>query len=871
MDSGIEYQLSELIATINKAMKFGSSPFSSPGTGGQSRADGGGNSGFHKSVKDMTGAFGMMHKGTDDFIYDLQSMVGNLAKTSEAFIGLELAIGAFKEILHIGKTFSKMTDIGQNFNGSLFTMMEQVGKSGLSLDQFSAMMSRNSMTSATMGKSLGSLQMAVRDNLQQFGFYGMALDEITNTTSDYMETMRESGRLGTLDATQQTKAVTNLIAESSGLAKAFGKSREEIIKSTNETMRQTNLAARLSIGTQQQTDAVQSFITMYAGQSKLLASSFGEQYGKGGYVENELGTAAIGSGMGGLNNVISQSITAAKNGQKMTAGMMADQMSEFDHAFSEQQVEQLEVLSKGGNADAMKMLQFNNEIKAITRDKKFLDDTGKFNKEKYAKYIEQSKKDAEIQAGITQTALTFESSYKKITGGFIEGFYGAFASMLGDGVNLEASMQGLHDVFLALGKVVGGLLGIITKVVSTFGLLYTGVNYVVIQLKKFFGFGTQDDEKKDNTTGGLIGGLGGIVATVVGLMYAGKAAGMMKNFMLHGVASGVGGAGAGGGGLVAGATTGVLGFLSKFPGLKWLKKAAPEAGELAGAAASKIGAPNDCCDDIISLLTGIHGSINLHGGKSSTVLKSIEEGVIDAAKGGATAGGIAEMEGAAGGKAAGFMGRMLSKVTSKLPAGMVEMGSKFLGPLSKLTKFLPGIGLAVTSGFAIERAAKGDYLGAMGEVASGIVGLIPGFGLVGEGLIQAGLALYDNTKEQKKANDADPCDIFATKQGSILAVGHETTGTTTNQKDADKERQDTITSQMARMTKMKADLEAKTLADQKGNDSTAVDADTKKTNELLEQIAALNLQQTKLQKDTAAKAGTNSQLDQAFNPAFMMP
>lgn len=102
-------------------------------------------------------------------------------------------------------------------------------------------------------------------------------------------------------------------------------------------------------------------------------------------------------------------------------------------------------------------------------------------------------------------------------------------------------------------------------------------------------------------------------------------------------------------------------------------------------------------------------------------------------------------------------------------------------------------------------------------------------------------------------------------------MGHETTGTAKTQDEADKQLQDTITSQMARMTKMKADLEAKTLADQKGNDITAVDADTKKTNELLEQIAALNLQQTKLQKDTAAKAGTNSQLDQAFNPAFMMP
>lgn len=68
-------------------------------------------------------------------------------------------------------------------------------------------------------------------------------------------------------------------------------------------------------------------------------------------------------------------------------------------------------------------------------------------------------------------------------------------------------------------------------------------------------------------------------------------------------------------------------------------------------------------------------------------------------------------------------GKALGKIGGK--AGLKGIGK---GVGKSALKKIPGVSLLAGGGFAIQRAMQGDYLGALGELASGVVGTLPGVG-----------------------------------------------------------------------------------------------------------------------------------------------
>lgn len=83
---------------------------------------------------------------------------------------------------------------------------------------------------------------------------------------------------------------------------------------------------------------------------------------------------------------------------------------------------------------------------------------------------------------------------------------------------------------------------------------------------------------------------------------------------------------------------------------------------------------------------------------------------------------------------------------------MKTMGGALVKGVAKNAgKFIPGVGLVVTGAFAANRVAEGDYTGALGEIASGLVGLVPVIGTAGAIAIQAGLAVRDYKKESESS------------------------------------------------------------------------------------------------------------------------
>ena len=87
------------------------------------------------------------------------------------------------------------------------------------------------------------------------------------------------------------------------------------------------------------------------------------------------------------------------------------------------------------------------------------------------------------------------------------------------------------------------------------------------------------------------------------------------------------------------------------------------------------------------------------------------------------------------GSLVGGVGKLISKVAGK---GAGKLLGKTLG------KKIPGVGLAIGVGLAGARAVKGDYLGAAGELTSGVASLVPGIGTAVSFGIDALLALKDN-------------------------------------------------------------------------------------------------------------------------------
>jgi len=137
------------------------------------------------------------------------------------------------------------------------------------------------------------------------------------------------------------------------------------------------------------------------------------------------------------------------------------------------------------------------------------------------------------------------------------------------------------------------------------------------------------------------------------------------------------------------------------------------------------------------------GSVATKAAKSPGLMTKIGKGLGGAGAKVANAGKVAL---GAGKKLLGKAVKPLSGALAK--KGLAKVGAKGLG--KAVAKKIPGLSIIAGIGFGIERALKGDGIGALGEIASGIAGTVPGAGtavslaidgaLIGRDLAKEGLA-----------------------------------------------------------------------------------------------------------------------------------
>ena len=104
-----------------------------------------------------------------------------------------------------------------------------------------------------------------------------------------------------------------------------------------------------------------------------------------------------------------------------------------------------------------------------------------------------------------------------------------------------------------------------------------------------------------------------------------------------------------------------------------------------------------------------------------------------------------------------------------------------------IVKKIPIIGALAGLGFAISRAASGDYVGAAGELASGLASTIPGLGTAASVAIDAGLAARDISKATSRSNpggngsmDVNDFTIRSNPKDTLVMAGGTRFGEETN-------------------------------------------------------------------------------------------
>lgn len=118
-------------------------------------------------------------------------------------------------------------------------------------------------------------------------------------------------------------------------------------------------------------------------------------------------------------------------------------------------------------------------------------------------------------------------------------------------------------------------------------------------------------------------------------------------------------------------------------------------------------------------------------------------------------------------------GRVVAKEGAEAAGRQVVKRAAIRAAGKSLLKKIPLIGAVAGVGFGLHRALKGDFAGALGEVASGIASTVPGLGTAASVAIDAGLAARDikNATAEAEGEDGITADIEGMPIPAVPNVG----------------------------------------------------------------------------------------------------
>jgi hypothetical protein len=415
---------------------------------------------FGAAIDKTTTSVKVMHGGIDDFVSSLRVYAGKI-------IGGEIIYEITKGAMTLAKTYTRMADIGQTFGGSMFEMAAQAGASGLSLEEFTKMIERNSTAAALMqqrsdgtANSMGGLQKAVRNNLKDLGFLGMSLTQVTDMSSDYAETLRLTGRLGRMNEEQQASAISDMAKDVTAFGDATGKSRQEMLKLINNAFRETSAAMRMAAHPLNEAQGkafstITAFLSAMPGDAgEKMSKFFSQTFGAAGANPyfTELGKVFNQAGLSGLNARMSRMVSSVEKGVTPTIEGMVDDMLGMREEIMKN-ADSLRIRASTGDQAAAEALKVGQSLLGLSREELI-------QKMKHNKELEEQNKYLKAH---TKNLMLLESNLHLITGAFQKGFYTAIDKALGTlnldptGDTMKNTMALLEDLGKAMGELVGNI------------------------------------------------------------------------------------------------------------------------------------------------------------------------------------------------------------------------------------------------------------------------------------------------------------------------------------------------------------------------------------------------------------------------------
>ena len=695
------------------------------------------NSGTHAASSKLVADLYSKHsKALDSSVTSIAASLKSVTASADALsTGLKILLkgviggAVVAEIIesgeHMFKTYQKLSDVGQTFGGNMIAMGQAAAEAQMPLDEFSHMLLKNSVAAAQLkdgvgqsGISLGKLQLSVKEQIKQFGFFGMSMEDISDLTGDYAETLRLSGSAAYKNKQMMTDQVTQFAKDISEWSAATGVDRKKLAEDTNDTMRNVMLNAVELTNSQQQ--AMQkiaiSLNSIPDGGGKELADGVAETVGALN-VGMDVYNTQFGKMLnhGDPSGMLMQQYRAlakkAQMGEKITDDQM-DAQRTSNQLYLKQNGERLEQMAMAGDQESAQLLAM------LEKDRGF-----------DAVKAKQARKDAETQTKLTKTFESIEFYFNKLIGSFKTGFFESL-NKLGD----DFDEKNIEETFKSLSvgaKSLGNSLGMLVQ--PTMDLLTNAVVPLTDEFVKNLTPNTKDFHSfiKDKLVPDMEE-LGKIVRYVVVPAISGLA-GLVMNYLLPALT------------LVSNGVTSFAGLFTSNKGI---------AGSIGLATAGILG--------FVALLTGkrlLGGLISTIAGLPITLAKSLfgfgkniltKEAVIEAAvvningKGGGSSGLSGGGVGGGGGRGAVEAEEAAGAAAAKKPGVLGRVGNF----LSKGKGYSAGGGLA-------------------GRLVSGVAGSIVANPLFG-GVASGGAKMLGAVSEWAGKGGAMAMRLFRSKAASFI-------------------------------------------------------------------------------------------------------
>jgi hypothetical protein len=370
------------------------------------------------SSKSMMNALpGFMSKFARGLDNAVDKMTGNRPSNNKMIYGGMATAGFFLEsFLKYGQESAKvmkdLSNYGQTFSGSMFTMSRAAAQAGLPLDELATVIKKNSVVIANVGlKDFTGLSKRVRELTDAAGNYGFTLEQMNDLQGIALDTQRLTGDKSAKNTKSQAKAVQEFALSVSSMAVITGKLREQIIQDGKAaldtevlvaTMQQTTKAG---MGTYNK--AIEKVVYDLAAQTgqagTMLSQAFAETAGGIGPQFSDLGQKLLDQGLGQGVDFLQQLQDNIANGMDPDEATASFNTQMKQLLTNPQVLQMLKVNASTGDATAKSLIKLGSEITVYTAAQK-----------------KANSADIERQKKVTNFFTAFDSVFKRLRGKFVD-------------------------------------------------------------------------------------------------------------------------------------------------------------------------------------------------------------------------------------------------------------------------------------------------------------------------------------------------------------------------------------------------------------------------------------------------------------------